>query len=153
MQMSRLEIISMAKKFNEDMDIKVLWIIQDFILRAILENNEELTFFLLDIFEPNIVESRLYDKYFIEETAKRGWTKVVEKLISLGVNPTFGLLPAVSAGNKKMVELLIDHKADVYYNDVLSVAKENQNKSREREEIYELISGFIEICHAKEHPY
>lgn len=143
MEMSRKEIESMAKRFREG-DIRVSWKIQGRIRDAIDEDNEELTYFLLDIFEPDIVGIKLYDEYFIHRAAEKNWLRVAQKLIRLGVNPTFGLLPAVSQGNKKMVELLISNNADIHYGDVLHIAEAEKETSEERAKIYAMLKGMIE---------
>ena len=57
MEMSRKEIESMAKRFREG-DPRVSWMIQGFVYNAMDDDNEELTYFLLDIFEPDIVRDR-----------------------------------------------------------------------------------------------
>ena len=118
--------------------------IQGFVYNAMDDDNEELTYFLLDIFEPDIVRDRMYDQYFIHRAAEKNWLRVTQKLIRLGVNPTFGLLPAVSEGNKKMVELLIANKADIHYGDVLYIAEAEKGRSEERAKIYAMLKGMIE---------
>ncbi len=143
MEMSRKEIESMAKRFREG-DPRVSWMIQGFVYNAMDDDNEELTYFLLDIFEPDIVRDRMYDQYFIHRAAEKNWLRVTQKLIRLGVNPTFGLLPAVSEGNKKMVELLIANKADIHYGNVLYIAEAEKGKSEERAKIYAMLKGMIE---------